>query len=280
MGNIKYRRREFLKIAGNGAAGLWLSSCSPGRRSLTGKTGAEMTTDKPGRKGKRHIVTLSFDDGFKKTSIKTAEIYEKYKLSACINIIATAHLPGFVLPNEYHNWPVGDFGLWNELQARGHEIMPHGYKHEDLKEAPLAEAKESILRCLDYFDKELDGFDRKEAVFNFPYNSSSLEIEAWLADKVMAFRTSGNAINPLPHKGQVKLTCHGYGEPGNCEEHIEGQLAQLFSQDSGWLIYNTHGLDDEGWAPIRASYLEKLLERLLAMETVELLPAARALLQA
>ena len=34
---------------------------------------------------KRHIVTLSFDDGFKKSSLRTAEIYEKHKLSACIN---------------------------------------------------------------------------------------------------------------------------------------------------------------------------------------------------
>ncbi|MCI0363213.1 MAG: hypothetical protein L0219_04980, partial [Phycisphaerales bacterium] len=50
-------------------------------------------------KGKTHVFTLSFDDGFKKSSLRTAEIYEKYKLPACINVIATAHLPDFVLPN-------------------------------------------------------------------------------------------------------------------------------------------------------------------------------------
>ena len=44
---------------------------------------------------KTHFFTLSFDDGFKKSSMRTAEIYEKYKLSACINVIATAHLPDF-----------------------------------------------------------------------------------------------------------------------------------------------------------------------------------------
>ena len=42
-------------------------------------------------------------------------------------------------------------------------------------------------------------------------------------------------------------------------------------------MFNTHGLDEEGWGPIRASYVEGLLERLLAMETVEILPAGRAL---
>ena len=39
---------------------------------------------------KKHFIMLSFDDGFKKSSIRTAEIYGKYHLSACINVIATA----------------------------------------------------------------------------------------------------------------------------------------------------------------------------------------------
>jgi hypothetical protein len=42
-------------------------------------------------------------------------------------------------------------------------------------------------------------------------------------------------------------------------------------------VFNTHGLDDEGWGPVRATYLERLLERLLALPTVEILPAGRAL---
>jgi hypothetical protein len=41
---------------------------------------------------KSHLVTLSFDDGFKKSFTRTAEIYEKHKLSACLNIVA-AGLP-------------------------------------------------------------------------------------------------------------------------------------------------------------------------------------------
>ena len=89
-------------------------------------------------KNNRHIVTLSFDDGFKKSFIRTAEIYEKYKRSACLNVIATGH-------------------------------------------------------------------------------------------------------------------------------------------KSRWLIFNTHGLDDEGWGPIRATYLDRLLDKLLAIDSVDILPAGRAL---
>lgn len=275
MSEIRYKRRDFLKDIGAGAGMLslpwWLSCCQKNKSQKPMQT----TTFK----GKSHIVTLSFDDGFKKSSIKTAEIYEKYNLSACINVIATAHLPTFELPNEYHRWPVADFGLWNELKARGHEIMPHDYKHSDLGKLPFSEAKDLILRCLEYFSRELKGFEPKKAVFNFPYNSSSPEVEAWLPSEVMAFRTGGGGTNPLPHRGQVKLTCTGFG-PGNSEEHLDNEIKKLLSKDCGWLVYNTHGLDDEGWGPIGAYYLEKLLERLLAMNSVLVMPAAKVLMEA
>jgi len=57
-------------------------------------------------------------------------------------------------------------------------------------------------------------------------------------------------------------------------------MAGLLARESGWLIFNTHGLDEEGLGPIRASYLEAFLERLLTLDTVEILPAGRALARA
>jgi peptidoglycan/xylan/chitin deacetylase (PgdA/CDA1 family) len=74
-----------------------------------------------------------------------------------------------VLPNEYHRWPVGDFGLWNELKERGHEIMMHGYKHAHKNEIAFEEAKDLILKCIDYFSKNLKGFESKQSIFNFPF---------------------------------------------------------------------------------------------------------------
>ena len=94
---------------------------------------------------KRHIVTLSFDDGFRKSFIKIAEIYEKYKLSACLNVIAAGYHQDFQPPGEYiAGSPRGDFGLWNELKQRGHEVMPHTYRHANLRQMPFAEATDLI----------------------------------------------------------------------------------------------------------------------------------------
>jgi len=254
----KFTRRQVIKSLGLGTAGLVLSQ-SP--FACTGKT---------------HIVTLSFDDGFEKSSIKTAEIFEKYGLSACINVISTAHLENWNRPEEYHNWKAGDFQLWNDLKSRGHEIMPHSYDHQDLAEMPLEQAKESILKCLDVFNNELDDFNAKESVYNFAYNSSTPEIEEWLGTQVRAFRTGGPAYNPLPSPGQKKLTCISHG-PENIDQHLGQTIDEFLQGPNGWFIYNTHGLDDEGWGPVSSGYLDELLDRLTKIKTVDVLAAGEAL---
>ena len=256
-------RREFMRTAGAAGAMVAMARCA-------------RTEEKKGE-AKRHIVTLSFDDGFRKSSVRTAEIFEKHKLSACINVIATGHLADYSPADKFQQGVVkGDFVLWNELRGRSHEIMPHGYRHANKAGLPLAEATDLILKCLDVFTKELKGFDRKEAVFNFPYNASTAELEAWLATQVKALRTGGAAVNPWPRKGEARLTCRSAG-PGNAESAVDREVERLLAMDRGWLIFNLHGLDDEGWGPVRATYLEKLLERLAAVQSVDILPAGRAL---
>ncbi len=229
-------------------------------------------------KRKTHILTLSFDDGFRKSSISTAEIYEKYGLKACFNIIASAHLPTFKPADEYQAAsPIGDFDLWNELKARGHEIMPHGYRHANLRALPHEEATNLILRSLDIFDKELKGFDRKKAVFNFPYNACSPELETWLPKHVRAFRAGGGAVNPWPQKGQSKLTTGGARGEGTMEESVDQIVDGFLAGESGWCIITLHGLDGEGWKPIRSEYLDRLLNRLVRISTLDIQPAATTL---
>ena len=257
---MRYSRRRFFKATGAASVALTTPGLLAGEKAVA--------------TGKPHVVTLSFDDGFKRSFTRTAEIYEKHKLSACLNIVAAG------LPEDAYikSSPLGDFALWNELKRRGHEVMPHGYRHENLPKLALEESQELIRRCLGVLSEKLEGFNPKQAIFNFPYNASTPELERWLPTQVRAFRTGGGAINPRPHKGQVKLTCTSFG-PGNCEAAIDREIESLLARESGWLIFNTHGLDDEGWGPIRATYLERLLERLLALETVEILPVGQALAQ-
>ncbi len=264
---IIYNRRELIKVLGISSVALAIPGSYNSLKGIERK-GLNM--------GKKHIITISFDDGFKKSSILTAEIFEKHKLSACINVIATGHEKDFQIPDEYQITEKGDFVLWNELKARGHEIMMHGYKHCHLNALPFEEAKDLILRCIYIFSKELKDFEPKESIFNFPYNSSTPELEAWLPLQVKAFRTGGGGINPLPYKGQVKLTCTGSG-PTNCEERLDTEIKKLLALPFGWLIFNAHGLNGEGYGPMRAEFLDKLLSRLEVIDSVAILTIGQAL---
>src|SRR4028119_529362 len=152
------------------------------REASRGYKAPAMITHQPTR-----YVTLSFDDGYRASSVKTADLFERFGLRADFNVVAAFEERNPVLH--------GDWALWNELVARGHHIHPHGYNHTNKTQVSFEEARDLILRCLDRFATHLDGFDPKQAVFAFPYTASPPEVEAWLPTVVRAFRTGiGPAI--------------------------------------------------------------------------------------
>ena len=221
-----------------------------------------------------HVVTLSFDDGFERSSIRTAEIFERHGLVVELNVIAHGHESK---PDEewHRRWPKGDFALWNELAERGHYVMPHGLEHVDKTSVPSAEAKCLIEACLGVFRSELAGFEASRASFAFPYNRSTSALEAWLSTRVRAFRTLGAPVMPLPSSDQQRVTCASFG-PGRCDEHLLQTIDSLLAGPPGWLCYNLHGLDDEGWGPVGSDTLDRLLQRLVAHD-VRVLPITAAL---
>lgn len=256
------KRRSFLKTSILGTVGLGLSSSA--------------------QPEKTHILTLSCDDGFKKSFFKIADIYEEFGLSACLNIIASGHLPSFQKVDEWILPELmGNFDDWNILHERGHEIMPHSWQHLNLANQPLEEAKELIVRCVDYFEEHLEGFDASEAVFNFPFNSSTPELEQFTLTKVRALRSNGEtAWNPIPTTPKpFRIGCRSMG-PDNIDHWVERQVNDFLKTDGGWLVLNVHGLDDEGWGPMSTSFLENLIARLVQIEKLEILPSGKVLRRA
>jgi peptidoglycan/xylan/chitin deacetylase (PgdA/CDA1 family) len=207
------------------------------------------------------FLTITFDDGFRASSVKTAAIFERFDLRAEFNVVA--------MFGERDPLRHGDWQLWNELATRGHSIQPHGYDHTNKANVSFDQARELIVRCLDLFSTNLSGFDPKQSIFAFPYNSSTPEIEAWLTDMVRAFRTgNGPAINSLPNPGTKRLTTGGAED---AETLLDTYVDDLLARDEGWLIYCAHALDGEGWGPIRSDYLERLLARLHTIDNLEIL---------
>jgi peptidoglycan/xylan/chitin deacetylase (PgdA/CDA1 family) len=208
------------------------------------------------------FLTISFDDGFRASTLKTVELYERLGLRAEFNVVATFGDKDPVVH--------GDWALWNELAARGHSIQPHGYNHTNKAQVSFGEARDLILRCLDRFARNLHDFDPARATFAFPYLASTPELEEWLPGIVRAFRTAGPAINPLPTVRTARLTTGGWQD---AEPWLDRCVNDLLARDEGWLIYCAHGLDGEGWGPLRSDYLERLLEQLTQAENLEVLPA-------
>lgn len=225
-------------------------------------------------KSKSHILTLSFDDGFKKSFYQTAEIFERYNLRACLNVIASGHLSGFNAPASFHKDMRGDFSDWNALQKRGHEIMPHSWDHSHIAQIPQEKATEDIMKCLKYFEENLEGFIASKVVYNFAYNESNPELDKYALTKFRAVRTQGDtALNPIPVNSKpVRLGCWSFG-PDNADKWVEEQVNKFISGNGGWLILNLHGLDEEGWGPISSQYLIDLLKRLVKIDSLDILPA-------
>ena len=257
-------RRDFIKLSTLAGLGLGLAACTP--------------------KEKTHILTLSFDDGFKKSFYRIADIHEKYGLKACLNVIAAGHLPGFnTEPKWIPQQILGNFDDWNQLKSRGHEVMPHTWEHLNLTEIPLEKAKENIDKCLDYFEKNLKGYRTSEAVYNFAYNASTPELEDYALQRVRAVRTGGwlilkdTLLNRIPVSAEpVRLGCWGHG-PDFCDDYIEQEVNKFLASSGGWLILNLHGLDEEGWGPVRTEYLDNLLNRLIQVKYLEVLPTGEVL---
>lgn len=222
------------------------------------------------------LLTLSWDDGFEKSFREVAAIHESFGVKANLNIISRACEPGHVPADDWHNAPTGDWNLWNELSARGHEIDPHSHTHLNHAQAPLPEALREIDLCLEAFGRNLRGFRAERSVYMMPYNASTPEVEAHLLSRVRAIRTGGSGFNPLPARDLRRLTTTAHG-PGNCEEHLDACVGRWLGAPPGWLIYNTHGLMSEGWGPVTPDYVRRLYERLLKTPGVAIVTPAAAL---
>ncbi len=234
---------------------------------------------------KTHVISLSWDDGFKKSFTKVAEIHEQYGSKACLNVIATGHLPTFQAIDPYILPELmGDFNLWNNLVSRGHEIMPHTWEHKNLTRISVSEAKERIDKCLEYFDDNLDGYDPAKAVYNYAFNASTEELDMYCLQKVRAVRTGywvldRDHLNTYPSSSDdqpTRLACWFHG-PDIGDEHVDEEINKFLSSDGGWMIVNLHGLDDEGWGPVTTSYYDGLVKRLVEIPHLDLLPVGQVI---
>jgi peptidoglycan/xylan/chitin deacetylase (PgdA/CDA1 family) len=202
-------------------------------------------------------VTLVFDDGFAKSSLATAKIFEQYNLRAVFAVLASGL--GFATRH-----PIGDFALWNDLQSAGHRIQPHGYTHARLPDLPHAQAFEQLDLCLASFREKLTGFDPKASVYHFTYNLATPALVDWLLPKFAAVRTAGNGQLTQEHLASRIWPATSFG-PEDPYDFLIQQLELCKQTHAPAFIFNLHGLDGEAWGATSSDNLRRILD-LLTMD--------------
>jgi peptidoglycan/xylan/chitin deacetylase (PgdA/CDA1 family) len=199
-------------------------------------------------------IGLVFDDGFAKSSIDTARIFEQYKLPALFAVLSdpSDFAPRFVK---------GDFHLWNDLQSAGHKIHPHGHTHANMPSLPYADATKQIDLCLSTFQEKLNNFDPKKVIYHFTYNLGTPALNEYLLPKVAISRNAGTGFltNEDLSTRVWRATSYGPEDPYN---FVRSQLDVAKQFQAPAFFMALHGLDGEAWGATSSDNLKRLLDRI------------------
>jgi peptidoglycan/xylan/chitin deacetylase (PgdA/CDA1 family) len=197
-------------------------------------------------------IGIVFDDGFVKSTLATAALFEEFGWRAAFAVLA--HPEGFA-----PGLRVGDFSLWNELHSRGHLIHPHGYTHANLQSMDYPDAVNDLERCLGRFSEKLPGFNPQRAVYCFAYNSGTPALCQWLLAHAGAARVGGTGLLQKHDLHARIWHSHTFG-PEDPGADLMDHIALAEQQRPAALFYVLHGVDGEAWGAIGLGHLRRALE--------------------
>ena len=215
-------------------------------------------------RNQRTRIGLVFDDGFRRSTLATAALFEEFQLPAVFAVIAN--------PGDWASHiPKGDFAMWNELQQRGHIIQPHGFTHAKLDELPHEEAVDQLTRCLAMFEEKLDGFTAHRAIHMYAYNSSTPRLNEWLLPRAHAVRQGGGGMMSQRQFDSRLWHSDAFGpdDPGAKLLHL---LDRVRRKRPPVFLHTLHGLDGEGWGAISVQSLRRVLEIITSDDAFEYWP--------
>lgn len=208
------------------------------------------------------FISFSFDDGFERSATVGAPILERFGFNGTFYVVT-----GWVAPqrarirDDFNRGAShGDWAFWRGHAARGHEVGSHGFSHvnagaSSARFLPWVMA-EQVLRSAEDLARHVPATDY---TLSMPWNAGSKVSRALARTRFSACRLGStdldyNTIHALDLYGLKSWAV----EPKHGWSDVRAAVEQM--PDDGWLIFQFHSFDDEGWAPISSGFLEALCE--------------------
>ena len=204
-------------------------------------------------------VSFCFDDGYAASCEAIATLFEERELKANFCVLTD---PSHAEDPCIRSGKIGDFGLWRDLAARGHEIMPHGHRHVHLGQVSDQIARDEIASSLDQF---LDGMadEAPEAIiYHCAYNHLPYDLRTFMAERFVAVRATKANVgrNRLAWSRDDLVFDAAFPMPPDLEAGAKALISDLIGGPPSWQVLCFHGLEPEGWGPIAPSSLAALLD--------------------
>jgi peptidoglycan/xylan/chitin deacetylase (PgdA/CDA1 family) len=188
------------------------------------------------------IITIAFDDGYKKTFANCAEYLAKK------GIRATFAVPSSSIGKTLENRPVVDKNDILQLVKNGHEIASHTTSHRNLLELYNSEGEDAVKKEMAGSKKklqELTGKNIDSMVFPFIKDNQNAYLHLLASEYYKSSRiTSEKAeFNRLPVKDAFSVT----GVAFTREVPISGynRMVDIVSEKDIWLIEVFHLVSDK-----------------------------------
>ena len=215
--------------------------------------------------GDSRLVSITFDDGFRGAAETAMPILDRHGLAATFYVVT-----GWVEPmrapvsdpfNAHRSH--GDWAFWQEVVTHGHEVGSHGFSHVNAtgRKARLLPwmVPQEIARSAADLRRHLpaSGF-----TMSMPWNMTTRASETHVRRLFSACRLGGSQVeynliddlHPFALRSWAPGPQHGWDAYARAIDDLP---------DGGWLIFQFHSFDDEGWEPISPRLFDQLC-RLLA----------------
>jgi peptidoglycan/xylan/chitin deacetylase (PgdA/CDA1 family) len=216
------------------------------------------------RNARERLVSITFDDGFRSAAEAATPILERFCYAATFYLVTGWVKPERARISEAYNVGRchGDWPFWQNVSLRGHEIGSHGFSHMNARGKVAAVAPWLLTRDIRRsFEDIRRQVPHDEYTISMPWNASSA-ISQRAASAYFSGCVAGDSAVRYNNLSDLDRYSVQAWAPESSHAQEDYRIAIEGIPDRGWLVFQFHSFDQEGWEPITTSHLAWMCELL------------------